>query len=59
MLRDFFNIIATIVLAYGALKIASQANIIANRLVRVEADKHIFEWGSGVSIVYRKFHPSW
>lgn len=45
MVFDILNLIATSVLAFAAIRISTQANSIAKRSVRLEADKHIFEWG--------------
>ena len=45
MIIDILTLIATSILAYGAIMIAKQANRIAERSVGIEVDKHIFEWG--------------
>lgn len=52
MLIDLLTLIATSALAYGAIRISTQANEIATQsantakdAVKVEVDKHIFEWG--------------
>ncbi len=45
MILDLLNIIATSALAVGAILVARQANQITKRSIRIEADKHVFEWG--------------
>lgn len=42
---DILNVIATSALAIAAIVIAWKANDLAGRSVRVEVDKHVFEWG--------------
>ncbi len=52
MLIDLLTLFATSALAFGAIRISTQANEIAKQsantaleAVKVEVDKHIFEWG--------------
>lgn len=52
MIIDLLTLIATSALAFGAIRISTQANEIAEQsadtaleAVKVEVDKHIFEWG--------------
>ena len=44
MIVDVLTLIATSALAFGAIKISLQANTISERAIRVEVDRHIFEW---------------